>query len=178
MPAVENAYCATEDVRKGDIAVPSYTSLTQYVANAAEEIDAAVGHIYKTPIEIDDELNPEYRPSVLFLKKLNWLLASGRLILDVAAAGERDNLHAYGNSMLKEARGMIELLTSQELVLDGADRIDEADEKKNFTGPFIQNEDDESLVESFYRNRRPAAVGLGESVNGTLYPPPVVPYGE
>lgn len=177
MPAVENAYCATEDLRKGDIAVPSYTSLTQYVSNAAEEIDAAVGHIYRTPIEIDAELNPEYRPSVLFLKKLNWLLASGRLILDVAAAGERDNLHAYGKRMLDEAAGMVKMLVTQELVLDGADRVDETDEEKNFTGPFIHNEDDESLVESFYRNRRPT-VGLGESVNGTLYPPPVVPYGE
>lgn len=174
MANVVNAYCAEEDLRTGDIAVPSYTSRVQYIANAAEEIDAAIGHIYVTPIEILDD--PQYRPSVLFLKKLNWLLASGRLILDVAAAGEMDNLHAYGKRMLDEAAGMITLLTSEELVLAGAELINSGDEQAGFTGPYILNEDSESLVEGFYTRHRPNSFGFAEP-----YPygpsPSVVPYG-
>lgn len=153
MPEVAGAYCATEDIRKGDIAVPSYTSLSDYVSGAAEEIDAAIGHLYVTPIVIDD-IVPANRPSILFLKKLNWLLASGRLVLDIAAAGEMDNLHAYGKRMLDEAAAMLKLLTSEELVLTGAMQVDTGEEE-NFTGPMILNEDPVSLVEQFYTNHNP-----------------------
>lgn len=176
MPAVEGAYCATEDLRKGDIAVPSYTSLAQYVTNAAEEIDAALGHLYITPIEINSSVSAN-RPSILYLKKLNWLLASGRLVLDVAAAGEMDNLHAYGKRMLDEAAGMITMLTSEELVLVGAPLIPSDSEEIHFTGPAIFNEDAKSLVEGFYTQRRPS-YGAGESLPGIIYPNPVVPYGD
>jgi hypothetical protein len=175
MPNVAGAYCAEEDLRTGDLRAPSYTSKEQYIKNAAEEIDTALGHLYVTPIVIPPGV-PVNRPAELYLKKVNWLLASGRFILDIAAAGESDNLHAYGNSMLKEAQGMLTLLTSEELVLVGAEKIPDPDAGKNFTGPAIFNEDSESLVEGFYVGRRPYT-GLGEPIPGTLYPAPVVPYG-
>ena len=174
MPAVPGAYCATEDLRTGDLAFPSYSTPAQYVANAAEEIDAAIGHIYMTPVQIDSGVAAN-RPSLLFLKKLNWLLASGRLILDVAAAGEQTALNAYGKRMLDEAALMLKALTSGELVLAGATQVD-GDSSKNPTGPMIHNEDPESLVEAFYRRQRPA-IGLGESVPAIVYPAPVMPYG-
>ena len=88
MANVAGAYCGVEDMRTGDIAMPSNTSREQYVSAAAEEIDAALGHIYETPFVIEE--TPVNRPTILFLKKLNWLLASGRFVLDVAAAGEHD----------------------------------------------------------------------------------------
>jgi hypothetical protein len=174
---VEGAYCATEDLRTGDIAVPSYTSKEQYIKNAAEEIDAAVGHLYVTPFAIDETV-PANRPSVLFLKKLNWLLASGRFVLDVAAAGEMDNLHAYGKRMLDEAAAMLKYLTSEELVLVGATKIESDDEQKGFTGPMIHNEDPESLVEAFYRRQRGGLFTLSEVGPAVIYPRQVVPYGE
>jgi len=172
---VEGAYCAVEDMRTGDIALPSNTSREQYIKNAAEEIDAAIGHIYVTPLEI--EATPKNRPTILFLKKLNWLLASGRFVLDVAAAGEMDNLHALGKRYLDEANGMLALLTSSELVLEGAPKHSDGDASSegNWSGPMIFNEDSESLVEGFYTNRRPYA-GLGESLP-IAFPPSVVPYG-
>lgn len=176
MTNVDGAYCELGDLRTGDIATPSYTTREQYIVNAAEEIEAALGHIYVTPMVIDTTGHPEYRPSILFLKKVNWLLASGRLVLDVAAAGEMDNLHAYGKRMLDEAAGMITLLTSGELVLAGAEQIG-GDEEKRPTGPMILNEDDESLVEGFYRRHRQNSFGFAEP-----YPfgpqKPLVPYGE
>lgn len=174
MVNVEGAYCEIGDLRTGDIAPPSYTTPEQYVITAAEEIDAAIGHIYVTPVVIDTTGHSEYRPSVLYLKKINWLLASGRMLLDVAAAGEMDNTHAYGRRMLDEALKMLHLLTSDELVLAGAVKIDSGDEQGSNSGPFILNEDSESLVEGFYKNRRPS-YGLAES--WPFGPPPVVPYG-
>lgn len=172
MPNVEGAYCAEEDLRTGDIMPPSYSSKTQYIKNAAEEIDAAIGHIYVTPVAIADL--PVNRPSILFLKKLNWLLASGRFILDVAAAGESDTLHAYGKRMLDEATAMLALLTSRELKLTGADPIEGSASTESWSGPMIFNEDSESLVEGFYSQRK-SPFTPGESYP---YPPKqVIPYG-
>ena len=172
MPNVAGAYCAESDLRTGDLAVPSYTTKAQYIQGAAEEIDGALGHLYVTPFVIEE--TAQNRPTILFLKKLNWLLASGRFILDVAAAGESDNLHALGKRYLDEAAGMLAVVKSGDLVLAGAEQID-SDDQKDATGPMIHNEDPESLVQAFYTGRRPYA-GLGEPLP-IAYPSPVMPYG-
>ncbi len=153
MPNVAGAYCAEEDMRTGDIAVPSYTTQAQYILNAAEEIDAALGHLYVTPIVIDD-LVAVNRPAILFLKKINWLLASGRMIADVAAAGEMDSLHAYAKQMLGEAAQMLTDLLSRNYVMVGAELISTGDEAAP-TGPMIFNEDPVSLVQTFYEGMSP-----------------------
>lgn len=158
-------------MRTGDIALPMTTTREQYIQAAAEEIDAALGHIYVTPFEIADE--PKNRPTILFLKKLNWLLASGRFIFDVAAAGEADNLHALGKRYLDEANAMISAVTTGALSLTGATRVDSGETKPS--GPIILNEDPVSLVETFYtRGRYP--YGFGESVP-IGYMNPAAPYG-
>lgn len=162
MANVPGAYCAIEDMRTGDIATPSYTTKAQYITNAAEEIDAALGHLYVTPIEIDED--PENRPSILYLKKCNWLLASGRMISDVAAAGESDNLHAYAKRMLDEVAEMLEYIISGKYIMTGAEQI-VATDATNWTGPAIFNEDGQSLVEQFYVLKRPSP----------FYVPPIPP---
>lgn len=167
MPNVDGAYCAESDMRTGDIAVPSYASKEQYIKGAAREIETALGSIYVTPIVVNAD-EPKNRPTVLFLEKLNWLLASGRFMLDVSAAGEHDNLHAYGKRMLDEANQMLRPVLSGAIELVGADRVDGDDDNRP-TGPMIHNEDSESLVEGFYTYLRP-----------TLFPgmrPQVNPYG-
>ena len=154
-------------MRTGDIAVPAYMDKADYIKGAAEEIETALGSIYVTPFEID-ESDPKNRPTILFLKKLNWLLASGRFMLDVAAAGEMDNLNAYGKRMLDEANQMLRPVVAGTLDLVGADRLDGDDDVRQ-TGPMIHNEDSESLVESFYSRMKP-----------TMFPgiqPQVNPYG-
>lgn len=169
MAIVENAYCAIEDLRTGDIRLPGYIDPEQRVKGGAEEIDIAVGHIYKTPISFGPEpVALESRPSVLYLKKINWLIASGRIILDMAAAGENDNQHAYGMGMLKEGLKMLADLASGEVKLVGAIKLDVPEGQATpWTGPAVFQQDPASLVESFYSPRgidgRPCA--------------PVFPYG-
>lgn len=151
MANVDGAYCATEDLRVGDIPAPMGRTAEQYIKGAAEEIDAALGHLYVTPFVIDDT-EPKNRPTILFLKKVNWLLASARYVLDAAVAGEQATLNAYGLGMLKEATAMLKTVIGEELVLTGAEMIDNSDPdaQKPFTGPAIFNEDPESLVQGFY----------------------------
>lgn len=172
---VEGAYCMESDLRLGDIRLPSYMSRSQGIKTAADEIDEALGHIYITPIEIPN--GAQFRPSVLALKKINWLLASGRMILDLNASGESDNQHAYGMGMLKEGLALLKAYATEERKLAGAAKHEVPEgEQLPFTGPAIFNEDPESLVESFYKRsasspmidglppRQPLPYGLGRSV--------------
>lgn len=155
MPAAVTSYCGVDDLRRGDIPLPAYMGDGgKYVDAAAEEIDSQVGHLYQTPILIPP--TPQNRPSILFLKKINWLIASGRLLLDMAAASENQNQHAYGMGMLKEGLALLNQLAADEVQLLGAIRLDADSEQKDYNGPAIFNEDEASLVQGFYdrHNRR------------------------
>lgn len=168
----DGAYCSVGDLRTGDIRLPSYISPEQRVQGAAEEIDIAIGHIYKTPVDFGDPVPLESRPSQLFLKKVNWLIASGRIILDMAAAGENQQQHAFGMGMLKEGLKMLEELRTSQFDLVGVPRLDDDKETKDFTGPAIHNEDPMSLVESFYSprvNGYPVAPGMPYGIPPNLY---------
>lgn len=151
MPAAETSYCEVGDLLKGDIPLPVYMGDgSRYVDLAAGEIDAALGHLYVTPIRIDS-LVAKNRPAILRLQQINILIGSGRLILDLAVASEDSDLHAYGRHMLKEGLGMLAQVAKREVLLTGAPLIPEEDSEKSFSGPVIFNEDSESLVGAYYR---------------------------
>jgi len=168
-PIVESAYCAIGDLRTGDIRLPGYIDPAQRVVGAAEEIDIAIGHIYKTPVTFPDPVPLESRPSVLMLKKVNWLIASGRIILDMAAAGENVNQHAYGMGMLKEGLAMLKVIASGETQLVKAIKLDLEPGQLDYTGPVIHNEDPSSLVEAFYTGSLPMPYGVSPGRTKTIY---------
>lgn len=157
MPVVVGAYCELGDLRKGDLPLPGFMGDgTSFVVGAAEEIEAALGHIYVTPFNVGAGTDLT-RPSILTLKKINWLIASGRLVLDLAASGENNDLHSYGKRMLEEGLLMLAQLAAGEMVLDGAPTpaTEDPELEPSPTGPVIYNEDSESLVKSFYDNANP-----------------------
>lgn len=150
MPQPPDAYSATEDLLIGDIPLPMrHGDGSAAVTSAAEDIDSQLGHLYSTPIQVEND--PVHRPTVLFLKKVNNLIASGRLILDMAAGGEDVELHQYGKSLLEEGLALLARLVSREIVLTGVAAAED-NGTKPFTKAAIFNEDEESLVEGFYRN--------------------------
>lgn len=142
------AYSEPADLLKGDIPLPArYGDGTGFINIAADEIDAQLGHLYVTPIVILD--TPENRPARLLLKKINNFLASGRLITDMAAAGEDRDLHAYGASLIREALKLLEQICDGKIQLTGAERIETS--ATEYSGPSVYNEDPESLVEGYYQ---------------------------
>lgn len=147
-------YSTKADLRIGDLRLPARMGDgTQFVEAAAEEIDAQLGHIYKTPLTIDPAVAGN-RPAILLLKNMNNLIASGRLVLDLAASSEDDSLHAYGRSMLQEGLTLVRMIQSRDILLTGAEQIESSESDKNLTGPTVLNEDPVSLVESFYNPPR------------------------
>lgn len=168
MPVAAGTYADVPDLRKGDIPLPPYMGDgSDYINSAAEEIDAQLGHVYVTPIEIDSAVAAN-RPAILLLKKMNWLIASGRLILNLATASEQPGLHAYGRQMLLEGLDLLSQVADGKIVLTGATVIDTGStDPESFSGPKIFNEDSGSLVEGFYDFVDPVQINAG----------PVYPYG-
>lgn len=147
------AYCSPANLLVGDIPLAAkYGNGTSFVDLAAEEIDSQIGHIYITPVVFDEStpaLTAKVRPQKLLLKKINILLASGRIILDMAAGGEDDNLHSYGKRMTDEALNLLGKLMNREIDLIDAPLLAEEEVRMN-TGPSVIQEDDYSLVGAFY----------------------------
>lgn len=145
------AYCTNTDLLVGDIPLAAkYGNGSGFVQLAADEIDATIGRIYVTPVTFDVMANPSSRVSQLMLKKINILLASGRIVMDMAAGGEDDNLHAYGYSMWKEAWTLLQDLVSGKYTLETSSGKIDTDTSNDNTAISIANEDGYSLVEAFY----------------------------
>lgn len=153
------AYATKDNLLTGDIPLAGkYGDGTAFVDFAADEIDAQIGHIYVTPVGYVNPVDPKSKPAQLLLKKINILLASGRIILDMAAGTEDDNLHAYGNSMLREGINLLNKISSGQIKLYGAITI-VTDGLEDNTAVSITQEDPESLVESFYTTMQEPAWG-------------------
>ncbi len=149
------AYSAVADMVTGNIPV-STTIGEKYVADAADEIDSVLGSLYKTPLDMDPtptESPPGTgtitRPSRLLIKRISNWLASGRLMLSTAAAGEDHELHSYALYLVKSATDVLMSIARGETILEGAEKIDTTGEEGEY-GPLISNVDPESNVEAFY----------------------------
>lgn len=140
-------YSAEEDLLLGNIPLPSYASAEKFINDAADEIDSVLGFLYVTPIDMSDG-GTVLKPARLLVKRISNWLATGRLVLAVAAGGEQRELHAYGADLVKQATILLEKLGAREIILEGADPVD--NDIATFVGPQIYNKDPESNVEAFY----------------------------
>lgn len=139
-------YSSKDDLLLGDIPLPPrFGDGTKFVQMATDEIDSQIGHIYVTPIDLEDL--PVNRPARLLLKKINNFIASGRMILDMSLAGEDSELQAYGRSLLREGLDLLNKISTGKIELP-AIKIEGGTVND---GPMIFNEDPESLVEGFYQ---------------------------
>lgn len=139
-------YSQASDLLTGDIPLPAYIDQNKVVQDAADEIDSHIGFIYVTPVVLAD--TPANRPATLLLKRINNHLATGRLLMEVAAAGEDDQLHAYAQRLVDEALAALLLIQNGSIVLGDATPVDTSGERQ--TGPMQYNKDEFSQVDAFY----------------------------
>lgn len=117
------------------------------VQEAADEIDSRLGFVYKLPLTPLPPAGALPEHEVLLLKQINNKLASGRLIMQIAAAGEDRSLHAYGLRLVTEATNDLMLLANGTVELTAV--------KQPISGsvpdktPMIFNHDEESAVDMF-----------------------------
>lgn len=153
-PLFRSGYCKEADLLLGDIPVPESEPLAKYIAMGADEIDAALGKLYVTPLTFVDEGGvplPEGAPGRLALKGINARIASGRFIMAQASAATRDEIHQYGLYLLTEAHDALRILASGDVRLDGAEVIPKDPETNDAPMlPLVLNVDQVSQVDAFY----------------------------
>lgn len=158
-------YSEKDDLLVGDMPLPAGFRPQKYVDDAADEIDSIIGFQYVTPVDVS-ETSLVVRPVRLLIKRIANLLATGRLIMATTVGRERQELHQYGYTLVREATAVLTQIANGEILLKGAALVDPLeDTDKQFTGPQIANVDAESNVEAFYdRVASPAfSYGPGES---------------
>lgn len=139
MPA---RYCTENDVLIGDVGLPAGEA-DRYVNLAADEIDSDLGREYVMPVTEGAVSTSVW----MLLKRINILIASGRLILSKATASEDGGEHAYGRSLLKEGQGIIKAILAGQIDLVGVARVAGTDDGN---GPVINQQDATSAVDTFY----------------------------
>lgn len=148
------AYCTTTDLLiAGNFPIPVGFSKQQYVDDAAEEIDIAIGRLYKTPVEFETaDLAEKFEVTIKFLKHLNAHLATGRLVMAVAMPGEDNQLNAYGASLVGRVEGILREIANNEIYLEGAPANSNATGDGAYVSPHgaVSHMDEKSGVEAFY----------------------------
>lgn len=137
-------YSEESDLLIGDLPLGSAYPPAKFIESACDEVDSYLGRMFDVPI---DTSNSEVVR--LTLKRITNWLASGRLIMSVATAGQDSELHAYGWSLVKQAMDEIQMIMSGDLDLPGLDIIDTRTIESG-TGPTVTNKDDVSRVDDFY----------------------------
>lgn len=114
-----SAYCEASDLLLGDIVVGG-TSAERWISTAADEMDAKIGYIYVTPVNVTT-LPPH---QAKLLKNINAKLASGRCLMAAAQGSEDNGVHAYALLLVREATEDLMLIANGEADLT-APRVDE-----------------------------------------------------
>lgn len=151
-------YCLPADLLISGTRLPQGMQVTpeSVISAAAEEIDAAIGMLYVTPVTVEED-DPAKRFDTLTLKRINALLASGRLITSMATGGEQNKVQAYGEYLLRFGWAQLKEIQNGTIKLTSATPIEQTDSDATRRGPLLVSDNQQvSLVDSFYQNFQPA----------------------
>lgn len=150
------AYCEVTDLFIGDTRLDINTTPPQaFVNSASDEIDAALGYMYITPICPED--TAVNRPTVLLLKLINQYIATGRLLITIGRVGEDGQLDALGKYYLNLGMTRLQMIVDGKIDLLGATHTEGAPTN---TGPQVVNAEPMSLVDMFYSEMNPSNPGF------------------
>lgn len=137
------AYSTDDELLIGNLTLGPSTDKHSYVCAAFREINSRIGYLYVLPLPSPPDLA---EASALVLNKINNFIASGRLIMALAAGAERENIHAYGLSLVRDGYYELGLILDGTLPLIGAVPTDDSDGSRS---PGVSNRDTVSAVEAF-----------------------------
>jgi phage gp36-like protein len=144
------AYSKVEELLLGNVPLPTGSNAIKAqnaVDRAADEIDGAIGMLYKTPIVAT---GPNQRAVAALMRNVSNWLASGRLIEELTASTQRVEVHAYAQSLIAQAWAILNQILSGQIVLSGVPSS--GGTEAAFHGPMILNKDTQSPVDIYYDN--------------------------
>ncbi|ADD80801.1 gp015 [Rhodococcus phage ReqiDocB7] len=151
--ALRDGYCEPADLLLSGQKMIAGTP-EQYIAMASDEIDAFIGHLYRTPIMVN-VLDAEKRQDSLVLKGVCSQLATGRYLTGASSGGEQSRTHAYGEYLLRFAYNRLKQIASGAIELTSAEKIPQMEEDKTLRGPIIMQKHEVSLVDGYYDTFNP-----------------------
>lgn len=135
-------YSAVSDLLLGDVQLGSLMDPQKFVNDACDEMNVRIGMVYSLPLPtLESHLTT-------LLKLINNRIASGRLIMAAAIGSEAANLHAYGESLVRDAYADLAKILDGTIPLDGATRRPNGNQA---LGPSVINGDTYSGVTAFER---------------------------
>lgn len=160
-------YSEISDMLIGNMPLPAYIDRDKILLATRNEIDVAIGFLYKTPINVEDTAdNPLVRPARLLLKQISIYLSSGRTIMAAATGSEDSRTHAYGRYLINQGTELLKQIANGSILLEGAEKVDVEAEPN---GPMIANVDVASLVEQFYNNAMTPVPGGPRTTQASPY---------
>jgi hypothetical protein len=133
----------------GNIPLPAYIAVADYIKVADEEFDSQIGYVYETPLDVSEN-GPMSRPARLLINRISKLLATARILMAIAAPDEKNAVNAYAWQLLREAKAALGNIVNGEFELEGALLVRRPAVDQPTKGPIISNVDSESNVEAFY----------------------------
>lgn len=163
------AYAATSDLLLGNLPLGNAVDPERYVNDAAEEIDTKIGFKYITPVDLNTLSQPEQRPTLLLLKRLNVYIATGRILITITQPTENNQLNALGQSYLMQAYEVLDAIAAGEYPLIGVPPLGgDTGNLESHIG--VTNGDTGSFVDSFYTQLQPQYPAGWVAREGRFYP--------
>lgn len=139
-------YCDPEDLILGKLHNDDTPRRIKFVNMAADEIDECLGQTFVLPLAppLPATVFPTHVQNAL--KRANIYIASGRYLLDSAAAGQVDGVDSYGMYLLQEGRSLLQAMEYGTFDI-GAVKITV---QSGGDAPMIVQGDSTSGVDAFY----------------------------
>jgi hypothetical protein len=141
-------YCTTEDIQLGDIEASEEQKLP-YMQQAFDEIDAKLGWLYATPLNLNAAGVPNHER--LLIKMISVKLATGRMFLSFASSMDSP-MHSYGLRLVQEGLDELHLLANADVPLSFPRTDPTTGDGINTPlarTPGVVNSDSESLILAF-----------------------------
>lgn len=138
-------WAAEDDMLVGDVVTPSGTR-DKFLDDAENEMLVHLTQYYATPLP-DNASLPEH--ILRLLKQTHARLASGRMLLALATSSEDESLHAYGLSLLTDARSDLMRLGTQTPIPGASAADNNGGEVDNDRTPLVLNADTASPFAAF-----------------------------
>ena len=151
-------WASEDDLLVGDVVTIGGTR-QKYLEDAETEILVHLTAFYSTPLPANDAL-PEH--VFLLLKQVHARLASGRMLLSLATSQEDDSLHAYGLSLLNEARTELMRIGTQVPIPGATPAQSLGEDVDNDRRGSVLNVDTESPFEVFAGYTSKAGIDIWE----------------
>lgn len=135
------------------VRLPPEVSMTDAISLGSDEMDSQLGYRYIVPIPVSNS-DPAKAYGTQLLKTICSQLTAGRIIVSVAAGGEKNKTHDYGRYLIDHALDLLCQIKEGKLNISFA--TENTDEQSRKQGPMMAPGGDRySLVDQYYQNMEP-----------------------